>query len=288
MLVGIGHAVAGVFLFGMMNALIKWLGDSYSVVQVLFFRQVFALIPVAIMVQRAGGPAVLRPVNLRGQITRALVGTAAAFMTFWALTLLPLANAVAIMFAAPLFITALSVPILKETVGPHRWGAVLVGFVGVLIVTNPTGDFWQLGALVALAAAGLQGFAMVTIRELSRTDPPVTIVFWFTAVCALAAGLALPFVWQTPDLEGWALLLALGLLGGLAQICMTEGFRNAPAALVGPFNYSAILWASLFGFLIWAEVPGWNVAAGTALVVLSGLYIIRRETLKKRASRRLP
>ncbi len=281
---GIGYTCIGVALMGVMSALIKYLGTEvdYSVVQILFFRQAFALIPVLFLVWKSGGPSILKPVNVPGQITRALVGFAATLATFLALTILPLASAVALMFAAPLFITALSVPFLKEKVGVHRWGAVLVGFAGVIIVTNPGQGMLEIAALIALLAALLQAIAMIAIRHLSRTDHSLAIVFWFTVVGIVGAGVMLPFAWVTPAPHEWILLVAMGVAGGLGQVFMTLGFKNAPASVAGPFNYTSIIWATLFGYFVFAEVPTLNVLLGAAIVIASGLYIVHRERVRRR------
>ncbi len=280
---GIGMMLGSVLLFSMMNVLVKILTDRYPVAEVTFFRSAFALVPVAAAITLQGGWATsLRTERPWGHVWRSVIGLTSMTMMFWSFHLLPLGDAVALNFSAPLFLTALSVPLLGEKVGIHRWSAVLVGFVGVLIIVRPSGEmFLHLGAMVALGAAFAQSFAMVAIRQLSRTEPPNTIVFYFTSFTTVMLALALPFVWVTPTLADLGLLVATGLLGGGAQLLMTRGYSLAPAAVIAPFNYTSLLWAVLFGWLLWSELPSVYVTVGACVVALSGLYILHRETRKR-------
>lgn len=277
LLKGVGFKLLGVFLFGVMNALVKLMADSYPIMQLVFFRSALALLPLLWPVIVAGGIAVLKTDRPMGHVIRSLIGVAAMWFYFKGFSMLPLADANAILFAAPLIMTALSVPILGERVGPRRWAAVFVGFVGVLIMVNPTGGGDLAGALVCLAGAFGSGFAINFVRLLSRTEPSVRIVFWFSLVSAVVAGaLAIPD-WVAPSLEDLPLLFAIGIVGGLAQMCLTSSLRLAPVAVVVPFDYTGMIWAVLFG-LLWAEIPGWNIWVGSAVVIASGLYIVWRET----------
>lgn len=282
---GIGFMLVAVSLFSVLNVLVKTLAAGYPVAEVAFFRNLFALPLICLMVAMGGGWDQLRTRRLGAHLWRSAIGVTCMLLLFLAFDLLPLADAVAYSFAAPLFVTALSVPLLGERVGLHRWGAVVVGFVGVLLMLRPGGEVLNLGALAALAAALCQALAMVAIRQLTRTEAPLVTVFYFTVFSTLLTGLLLPLGWRTP--LGWDLALAvsLGVVGGIAQYCLTRAHALAPAALVAPFNYMALLWSVLFGFVIWGDVPEPLTMAGAAVVMASGLFILYRES---RRGSRLP
>ena len=163
-----------------------------------------------------------------------------------------------------------------------------MGFVGVLVIVRPSADMLNLGALVALGAALSQSFAMIAIRQLSTSESANTIVFYFTLTTTLLCALALPFAWTTPDLKGFVLLASTGLVGGMAQLFMTRAYTLGPAAVIAPFNYASIVWAALFGWMLWNEVPAWHVLAGAAVVVASGCYILHRETVRRRSAVAVP
>lgn len=268
-----------VLFFSVMNVLAKLLMDRFPVNEVMFFRSLFALIPVCLVIHFANGfAATLRTRYPWGHLGRSMIGLSAMVATFWSFHLLPLGDAISLNFAAPLFLTALSVPLLGEKVGIHRWSAVLVGFVGVLIIVRPSGDVLNLGAMLALGGALCTAVAMITIRQLSRTELPNTIVFYFTLLTTVMTGLSLPVSWITPGPLDLMLLLATGLCGGCGQLMLTRAYSLAPAAVVAPLNYASLLLAVGFGWLLWGEVPTGTMAAGAAVVMASGLYILYRET----------
>lgn len=284
-LLGIAMMLGSVLLFTILNSLVKLLGDGYPVNQIVFFRNAFALIPVAGMVAAQGGIATLRTGRPMGHVWRGVVGLATMVMLFWSFTLLPLADAVALNFTSPLLTTALSVPLLGEHVGVHRWSAVAIGFVGVVIMAHPGGELPLFGSMVALIAALGQALAVTTVRQLSRTEPANAIVFYFTLMTTLVSALSLPFSWV--PVQSWrdfALFLACGLVGGSAQLLMTRAYSMAPSAVVAPFNYTSILLAAAIGWMLWSEVPTTYTVIGATLVVASGLYILYRETRLRRPS----
>ncbi len=279
---GIAMMLASVFLFSVMSVLVKAMTEVYPVTEVVFFRNAAALIPVTLAVLMHGGMGTLRTERPGAHLWRSVIGLSAMSMLFWSFDLLPLADAVALNFSSPLFLTALSVPLLGEKVGVHRWSAVAVGFAGVLVMVRPSGDVLQLGALVALGAAFAQALAMVAIRQLSRTEAPDTIVFWFTLVATALGLFTLPFAWITPvGWADWAMLAGAGLVGGVAQLFLTRAYAFAPAAVVAPFSYASILWATLFGFVLWGDAPAVHVVVGALIVAASGLYILYRETRRR-------
>jgi drug/metabolite transporter (DMT)-like permease len=283
---GIFLLVASTVLFSVLWCLIKALSERYSVYEVSFFRNLFAIPPVMLMVAMHGGLPSLRVRHIYGHVWRAVVGVVSMVLGFVSYHLMPLADAIAISFAAPLLVTALSVPMLGERVGPWRWGAVIVGFIGVLVIVRPGSGMFSPGVIVALAAAATGALASVTIRQLNRTDPPLVIVCYFTVFSTLLTALPLPFVWSTPKGADWALIILLGLTGGVGQYFMTRAFALAPAALISPFNYAGMLWATLFGWAIWGDIPSPHVILGALIVIASGLFLLYRETRHSRPPRR--
>ncbi|NIA70287.1 DMT family transporter [Pelagibius litoralis] len=269
--------VASLAFFALMDALVKDLGTRYSTMQLVFFRSLFAFVPLGYLIYRTGWADAIKINNYTGHALRILVGVAAMFCFFYAFAHMPLADVVAISFAAPVFVVALSVPLLGEKVGPKRWTAVLIGFAGVLIMVNPGAGILDPVAVIALIGTVFFALAMIALRKLGRTESGASVVFTFTLACTALSGLALPFVWITPDLQDLALLIAIGLLGGIGQIFMTFAFKHGDVAVVAPFEYTAILWATLLGFVFWGEIPGLNIWVGVAVVMLSGLFILFRE-----------
>jgi drug/metabolite transporter (DMT)-like permease len=273
-------------LFALMNALVKLLSDRLSPIEIGFFRQLFSLIPVSILVARQGGLAMLRTQRPLGHAFRGLIGNTAMIIFFLSIGWLPLADATALSFTVPLFVTALSVPLLGEAVGIPRWCAVLVGFAGIVVMTNP-GDNWLSHGQGAGAAMGVLGGFMsalmtITIRQLSRTEPPVRIVFFFAATGALVFGTLLPFFWVDPKWLEWVGLLGVGLIGAASQLIMTTAYRHAPAATLAPFGYLSIVWSTALGYLLWDALPSLRVLSGSAIIIASGLFIVYRERRQRR------
>jgi drug/metabolite transporter (DMT)-like permease len=281
---GILLMLGAVAVFSTMDALIKHLAAGYSPLQIIFFRNLFAFLPLLPVLARGDGLGLLRTRRLGSHFGRAAMGFGAMICFFTAFALMPLADVVAISLSAPIFVTAFSVPLLAERVGPRRWAAVLVGFLGVLVMVRPGGEgLVQPAALLPLGGAVLYALALIAMRKLGATERATTTVFYFTLACTALSALAQPFVWRTPDLGDFALLVCVGLLGGSAQLLMTQSLRLAPAALVAPFDYSALVFSIGYGFLFWGEVPDGMLLVGAAIVIASGLYILHRETLRRRA-----
>jgi len=272
--------LAATTLFAGMDALAKLLmAADYSVIQVLFFRAGFGLIPLAPLLWRSGMRTVAtsRPWAHVARSTIALLAVGCFFLAF---RRLPLAQVTAIGFAAPLLITALSVPRLKETVSSGHWLAVAAGFGGILLVAGPeawAGDLLGAGAAFAVSGTVLYALAVVLMRDMGRTEAAVTTVFWFSILTLILTGSALPLVWQAPDARAWGLFAATGLLGGTAQLLISQAVRLAPASVVAPFDYFHIVVSSSLGWLIFAEIPSLNTLAGALVVMASGLYVLRAE-----------
>lgn len=283
--IGIGYKILATGLFAAMSALIKHVGADYPVGQVVFARSLFALIPVFLLIHWTGGLSALKTRRPGAHLVRSLAGFLAMVLSFGGLALLPLADATALGFLAPLLTTAFAALLLGEQVRVYRWSAVVIGFGGVLLMVQPQGaaggpvvlGVLPLGVALALSAAVFTALAMVSIRRMVDTEPSIAIVFYFTLTCTVFAGLTLPFEHVVPPPRDAALLVAIGLLGGFAQVLLTASYRFAPASTLAPFDYTALLWALGIGYVAFGDVPKPLVLAGAAVVVGSGIFIILRE-----------
>jgi drug/metabolite transporter (DMT)-like permease len=287
-----------VALFVAMDAVIKTVSGAIPTGEIVFFRNIFAFLPILLfMTRRSGGGLTLRTRDPVGHLLRGLFGVASIYGFFLSYKLLPLSQAVALGLSVPLFITLLAIPLLREQVGLRRWLACIVGFLGVLIMTrHDVGadglDLWRPATLLPIGAAITYALAMISVRRLSATESSGTIVFYFTlfATCAALASAPLAhwwpeLAWAWPSPDHWPLVVLIGLLGGCAQILLTLGYRHAPASIIAPFEYMALIYGFLFGFAFFDEVPDAALILGGVIVVGSGLYILRRETLAARAKR---
>jgi drug/metabolite transporter (DMT)-like permease len=196
---------------------------------------------------------------------------------FVGLTYLPLAEATAIGFVAPLFITVLSVPILKEKVGMHRWSAVIVGLIGVIIIVRPGGSFWHLVSIMPLIGALFFALFQILTKLLSTTEKTHTTLF-YTGLGGLGwSSLIMPFVWVTPTPIHILVFVATGILGALAHLCMINAFDYAEASLLAPYNYTKLLWVSVFGYFVFDDIPSFEMWVGALVIVSAGLYVLYRE-----------
>jgi drug/metabolite transporter (DMT)-like permease len=282
-LVGIGLKIAATFSFSLMAAIARWIGDDYPLGQVVFFRASFALVPIAaLMIFYGTRLEELKTERPLSHLIRSIAGVGAMFTFFAALTYLPLADVTAISFASPLFVVALAAVVLGEQVHLYRWSAVAIGFVGVLIMVSPhlgTGDAESplLGLIFACAAAIFTAFAMIAIRRMTSTESATAIALYFQLTCVAVSLATLPFAWVTPDANGLMLLVMMGVMGGFGQLFMTNSYRFAQASLIANFDYVAMIWAILFGWLWFSELPAPAVYLGAAIVIGSGVYIAWRE-----------
>jgi len=263
-----------------MDAMVKALGGTYDAFQLMMFRSAIAMAPVAVIIWRAGGLKSVRPNRPWLQAARIIVAFGSTLGFFYVFPRMPLVDAYAISFAAPLFMVALSVPMLGEPVGWRRWTAVVVGFLGVLIMLDPWGMEIHAMSLVVLGATFCYALSTVMLRLLSRHDSDVVALFWLSLATSAASlvGAVPAWVWPTPI--DWVWLIVMGLLGGIAQILNTRAWRLAPTAVLAPFDYTSIVLAVLFGYLWFKEEPSWTVWFGLPLVIGSGLYILHRERIR--------
>lgn len=280
---GIVFIVLGMLLFTLIDTLVKVLSAAgYSTWQLVFCRSLFSFVPILVLMRFQGGARLIRTSRLRDHLVRAAVGLGALWTWFYSYRNLPLADAYALGFTAPLFMTALSVPLLGERVGLHRWSAVVAGFGGVLIMVQPGSGVFDVAAVWVLVSAVLYATAMIQVRGLGSTEAPLTTVFYFTTVCTVVSAVTLPVTGRLPDtgLDA-ALMVATGLLGGLAQLCLANAYRLAPVSIIAPFDYTAMVWAVALGLIVFGDEPGWPVLIGSAVVIASGLYILRREAIRR-------
>lgn len=279
---GMAAALGAFFMFTVMNVFAKLLSSTHSVIEIAFYRNLIASLPFLFMVFVLGRREILvirsKP-SLVG--LRAVLGAVSLMTTFAAFSLMPMAETTVLLFTASLFIPILGVFFLGEKVGPWRWAAVAIGFVGVVVMARPGGGVYLLGVVVALTAALMHATLQVVLRYLGRYESPETVTFYFMVIGTLVTALPLPFVAVTPTLAEVPLLFGVGLSGALAQWLLSTAFRNAPAAIVTVFNYSGIVWATLFGWLIWSDWPLPHVLVGAAIVIASNALIIWRESRRR-------
>jgi drug/metabolite transporter (DMT)-like permease len=279
-LLGIYLKLASLVLFCTMDAMVKALGSTYDAFQLMLFRSAIAMAPVAVIIWRAGGLRSVRPNRPWLQAVRIIVAFGSTLGFFYVFPRMPLVDAYAISYAAPLFMVALSVPMLGEPVGWRRWTAVVVGFLGVLAMLDPWGMDIHLMSLIVLGATFCYSLSTVMLRLLSRHDSDVVALFWLSLATSAASLVGAVPAWVWPTAIDWAWLVTMGLLGGIAQILNTRAWRLAPAAILAPFDYASIVLAVLFGYLWFREEPSWTVWLGLPLVMGSGLYILHRERVR--------
>lgn len=282
----IGFAIAArltsAALIATMSAMIK-LAETWGagLAELLFFRQAGATVLMAAIIAAGPGAAAIRTTRLPAHLVRAVVGLASMACMFGAITVLPLAEATTFQFTIPLFATILGAVVLKEVPGRWRWVAVGLGFVGILVVARPgSGHVPLFGAALGLTAASLSATVSILLRTLGRTEDARTTVFWFSALSIppLAACYAFDLRAHPPGV--WVLLAAIGVVGGLGQLTMTTSLRHAPVAVVLPMDYSALLWATLYGWALFGVWPGTATWAGAPLIIASGLVIVWRERVR--------
>ena len=272
-----------VVLFSMMDATVKWLGGSYPTQQIMFFRCLVAMIPLVVIIAMRGGVPILKTRQIKLHFLRSLLGVSAMGLAFYALSLMRLADAISILHTTPIFMTALSVLILREKVGLHRWSAVAFGFVGMLLVVKPGQGMLESGSLYMIMAALLISCTTIIIRHLSIRDDPVCITFYFTLTGILVSSTGIFWLgWQTPSITDLGLLIAVGLLGGVAQYTMTLSYRHAEIGMVAPLKYLTIVFGGGFGYLLWSELPDLQSSIGIAVIAAAGLYTLHRELLHSR------
>lgn len=277
--------LGAVAAFSMMDVTMKHLVATYPPMQVTFLRGIASLPLLIAAVGLFGSWRNLVPNRWGLHLLRGVLSVMTLWTFIFAVRDLSLADAYTIFMSAPLLITALSMPLLGEHVGPRRWLAVLVGLCGVVLVLKPSGAQWiTLGGFAALASALGYALNALTIRILSRTDSGAATVVWAITVMTLISGVASIEGWVPLEAQDWPWIIGLGIAGALGQYFITEAFRRAPPPVVAPLEYTALAWGMLFDWVIWMTAPSARMLAGAGVIVASGLYVFHRERTRPGAA----
>ena len=280
---GFLYMFLSVCAFSFMDLIVKW-SDNYPIGEVIFFRGFFGLIPIFLLIPRERLRNFYQTKRHKLHFQRCLSGLIALIAIFIALRKLPLATVVSISFAAPIFITIMSIFFLNEKVGVYRWLAVLVGFIGIVIITEPGLNSFNIYYLYPIIFCIGLSYVAIIIRRLSLTEPIWLIGFYFSFTIMMTSFLTLPYGWIMPSLKDFFLLSLVGILGGAANLLLTQSYKFSEVSLVSPLKYLSLLFAIFFGYLIWNEIPGYKTLVGASLVVLSSIIIFRREIYLKKTS----
>ncbi len=275
--VGIAMMCAGIACLSVNDAIAKFLIADYSPLQILFLRNVIALPFAFAITVRLGGLPALRSGRPAAHLLRGFLWIVATILFFTSFAYLDLAEATALIFVAPLFITAISAAFLKEKVGWRRWTAVLAGFAGVLVVIRPGSAAFQLVSLLPVLTAFIYALLMLSARWVDPRESAWTMLLYLTGASALLSAFVVPFVWIPVRPEDLWFFAAIALFGTAGMTLMTQAFRLAPASIVAPFDYTGLLWATLLGWAFWNEIPDASAFLGAGIIIASGIFIIWRE-----------
>lgn len=304
----VAYMLTQAFLLTAMDGLVKWLAtghggsETYTVGQIAFLRYSLGLCMMVGFAAASGeGIGSLRTRRLGGHLIRSCCNLFTMICFYLALKLVPLPNAICIALASPIFVTILSIPMLKEHVGIRRWSAVAVGFFGIILIARPSAEGINLvslaslftdpaaagpqwGSLLALLSAAAWAATQVSSRQLSTSEPSHRILFYYSLVVVVVLGAAMPFYWITPTWHDTTLFIAIGLMGTAGQFCLNQAFRYGEASLVAPLDYTGLVWATLIGWMFFDEgLTKWMII-GAAIVVASCIYINQRGAKKKAAA----
>jgi len=280
---GIGLALTGFAIFSTHDSLIKYLGSIYAPFQILFFSVLFSFPMVSLMLMRDRQEGTLRPVNPGWVAIRTTAGVITGASAFYAFSVLPLAQVYVFIFAAPLLITILSIPVLGETVGIHRWAAVAMGLVGVVIVLRPGSEPLALGHIAGLTAAVGSAVVSVVTRKVGREERSAVLMLYPMMANVILMGVALPFVYEPMPVQHLGILAVVAACGFTGGLCIIGAYRNGDAAIVAPMQYSQIVWGAIFGLWFFAETPERNTGIGALVIIAAGLYVVVRESLGGRS-----
>jgi len=273
----IAYMIGATLVFAISSAISKWLVATYPIGEVLFTRSLISLIVVALIIMPRTGLAVFQTRRLPHHAMRTFSQFLSQSCLLIAFSLMPLSGAIAINFSAPLFTVLLSMLLLNEKVGFARWTALLVGFAGVLIITNPTTDTFQFGAIFALANAVIYGSVTAAVRGMTATESAETLTLWQLVLISGFFACLLPLGVKAPTLLDSGLILINGMTNGIGQYLWTRSLHLAPASSVTPFHYLMLVWVLVISFVVWGDVPTVSLLIGTAVVVGSGLFLLLRE-----------
>ncbi len=285
---GMAAAAASFFMLNTMSAFAKLLSAHHSVIEVAFYRNLIGAVPFAVWFFLLGHRRELKIYGRPGTIIfRSVLGTVSVIATFRAFNYLPMADAQALFFTSSLFVPVMGFLFLKESVGPYRWGAVIAGFIGMLVIVRPSGAVNMTGAAFAISAALMHAGLGTLLRVLGRTERPETVTFYFLAIGAGLTGLAMPFVATVPAWREVPYFFGAGVSGAFAQVLLSRAYKYAPVALVTIFNYTGIVWAAGYGWFIWGDWPAAPVWTGAGIIVAASLFIVWRENRISKLARLL-
>jgi drug/metabolite transporter (DMT)-like permease len=270
---GLALMFISVFLFTLMSALIRLLGTSYPVSEIIFARSLFGFIPILFLLPSSGGWTAFHLTHPLSHLVRSFLGLLSISLYFLSLTYLTLAEAVSLSFAAPLFTVVLAIPILKERVSFWGWAAVISGFGGVLIILGPSVQTVALGAFIAILGALCNALSRISLRRLSAVASSATIVIYLTFSMIAVSGAVMCFEFKMPTALDGALLALMGLIGGTGQILVTIAHRLSPATLLAPLEYFAMIWSVVLSYAMFQEVPGAMVVLGSFVIVAAGIFV---------------
>jgi len=271
--------------FSIMDLSVKWTTASYPIGEVIFFRMIFGIIPLVFVVPKDRWQNLFETKKSGLHFVRCFTGTCALFAVYASLHYLPLAQTVSLTFASPIFSTILSIFILREVVRRRRWMAIILGFFGVCVLVNPFSTSFSIYMILPLIFCFFFAMVSISIRKLSETEPTYLVALYFTIFGIIASLITIPLfgAWKIPTSTfDLFILLCVGVSGGIGNLALTAAFKNAEVSIVTPLKYLSLIYAVIFGYLIWGEIPTWNTYVGAILIVISSLIILRRETVLKK------
>lgn len=276
-LLGIALASGGYACFALQDALVKWLVDTYEVPQILFMRSLVIVLITGTLAAHFRHPSIFKSKYRGTLVLRAALMLFAWLLFYNSAKVMGLAELTTLYFSAPIMVVFLSIPILKEKVGIGRWIACFGGFAGMVIAANPTHSPHVIPALMCILAGFFWACSTILIRLVSKTETTLTQMWATSLLFGLACAVTFPWIWKTPDMLGWTLMIGLGLVATIGQYLLYEGFRHAPASALAPVEYTGLIWAFVYGYLIWAEIPATNVFVGAFVIVASSLVLVAWE-----------
>lgn len=266
---------------------IKWLSGNYSAAQVIFFRCLFSLFFVIGLMKLKNGSLDIKSYRPHLYIARGAYLLISFFFLVLSLRYITITDFTAISYTTPFFVIALSWLLLNEKVSVHLILATIIGFTGILFIVSPGASAYSLGGLYGLISTVLGAMIIIETKKMSWTESSLTIAFWMGVIGVGASSFFLPFQWITPNLLDIGVFVLLGIANALMQILLAEALKHAPASVISPLDYTTFIWAALFGYLIWGDIPTQMMLFGTAIIILSGLYITYREYLEENPTTKL-
>jgi drug/metabolite transporter (DMT)-like permease len=278
---GIVYALSAAFILGLMGVVAKLLGNHLSPLDIIFYRNIVAVILVLISLFFIKKLYLLKTKRPYAHLTRTIIGTITNVLIVWSFILMPIATATSLHFTAPLFVSLLSYPLLKEKVGRFRITFILIGFLGVIVIAQPESNISNFHLMIGLTAGFMNALVAICLRWLGDTEDSFTTTFYFLFFGLLLTSLFMPFIGTLPEVDILHLIFAMGIVGVSSLFLKTQSFRLAPAALISPISYTILIWAIIFDWLIWDTVPTTNLILGASIIIGSNILILWREKAKK-------